>query len=151
MEYPIDIHKPSKDEQITAMASYDTLRSVIDGIKSDKPEIEIQETNEKIILPIKALKLLSNILKATSEGKIISLVPIAAEMTTQAAAEFLGCSRPHLVKLLEEDKIPFTKIGKHRRVKFEDIRKYKEQIKSRQKEILIDIMKSDEESRLYDS
>jgi len=151
MEYPVDINKPSKDEQIAAMASYDALQSVLDDLKSDKQEIEIKETREKIILPIKALKLLSNILKATSEGKIVSIVPIAAEMTTQAAAEFLGCSRPHLVKLLQEDKIPFTKIGKHRRVKFEDIKKYKEQMKSKQREILIDIMKSDEESGLYDS
>ena len=29
----------------------------------------------------------------------ISVVPIATEMTTQAAAELLGCSRPHFVKL----------------------------------------------------
>lgn len=72
-------------------------------------------------------------------------------MTTQAAADLLGCSRPRLVKLLEEEEIDFIKIGKHRRVKFEDIINYKKQMKAKQQELLIKIMNADEESGLYDT
>ena len=151
MENFKDARKPSKEEQILAMKSYDALAAVLEGLKSKNPEIEIEETEEKIKIPLHALKLLAKILKATSQGKTISVVPIATEMTTQAAAEFLGCSRPHLVKLLEEGKIAFTKVGKHRRVQFEDVANYRKKMKSRQKELLIDIMKSDEEIGLYDS
>jgi excisionase family DNA binding protein len=78
-------------------------------------------------------------------------MPIAAEMTTQAAAEMLGCSRPHVVKLLEQDKIPFTKIGKHRRIKYEDVMKYRQAMKEAQRRNLKDMMKDDEEAGLYDS
>ena len=124
MEELRNIKRPSKKEQSTAFESYNALESVLKEIKDQSPEIEIEETKDKIRIPLKALKLLAKILKAMSEGKPISIVPIAAEMTTQAAAEFLNCSRPHLVKLLEEGKIPFTKIGKHRRVKFEDVTNY---------------------------
>ena len=85
------------------------------------------------------------------QGKLISIVPVATEMTTQAAAEVLGCSRPHLVKLLEDGKIAFTKVGKHRRIKFDDIMKYKKQMKEQQKQNIIDIMNADEETGLYDS
>jgi excisionase family DNA binding protein len=85
------------------------------------------------------------------EGKLISVVPIATEVTTQAAAEILGCSRPHLVKLLEEGKIAFTKVGKHRRIKFDDIVNYREEMKQKQKQHIIDIMNADEETGLYDS
>ncbi len=63
----------------------------------------------------------------------------------------LGCSRPHLVKLLEDGKISFTKVGKHRRVKFDDVMKYKKQMKEQQKQNIIDIMNLDEETGLYDS
>lgn len=145
------IRKPSKLDQKIASESYDTLASVIEQLNSEQPEIEIEETSEKIKIPLSALKLLGDILKAMGQGKLISLVPIAAEVTTQAAAEILGCSRPHLVKLLEDGKIAFTKVGKHRRIKFDDIMKYRKQMKEQQKQNIIDIMNLDEGTGLYDS
>jgi excisionase family DNA binding protein len=145
------IRRPSKLDQKIASKSYNALASVIEQLNSEQPEIEIEETSEKIKIPLSALKLLGDILKAMGQGKLISIVPIATEMTTQAAAEVLGCSRPHLVKLLEDGKIAFTKVGKHRRIKFDDIMKYKKQMKEQQKQNIIDIMNADEETGLYDS
>lgn len=145
------IKKPSKDEQIAAMESYDALATALKNLKSENPEVEIEETEDRIRIPQKALQLLAQILKATGQGKPISIVPIATEMTTQAAAEFLGCSRPHLIKLLEDGKIDFTKVGKHRRIKFEDIANYRKKMKSRQKKLLIEMMDADEEIGLYGS
>lgn len=151
MEYFNDLEKPSKKEQIAAMKSYNALVATLDDLHSENPEIEIEETAEKIKIPLKALKLLARILKATGQGQPISLVPIATEMTTQAAAELLGCSRPHFVKLLEKGNIPFTLVGRHRRVKFQDVIDFKKEMKLKQEQLLIDMMKSDEKSGLYDS
>lgn len=151
MEYFNGIQKPSKKEQIAAMKSYHALAATLEDLHSDNPEIEIEETSEKIRIPLKALKLLAEILKATSKGQPISLVPIATEMTTQAAAELVGCSRPHIVKLLEEGHIPFTLVGRHRRVRFEDVMNYKTQMKLKQEKLLIEMMKADEDLGLYDS
>lgn len=151
MESISNINRPSKDEQRLALKSYDTLASIIDQLKSKNPEIEIEETHDRIKIPLSALKLLGDILKAMSNGKPFSLVPIATEVTTQKAAEILGCSRPHLVKLLENGEIEYTKVGKHRRVRFEEVMKYRRKMKKNQKQNIIDIMKSDEELGLYDS
>jgi excisionase family DNA binding protein len=151
METFKNVNKPSKDEQKIALESYDALATIIRELKSDNPEIEIEETQERIRIPLSALKLLGDILEAMSKGKPFSLVPIATEVTTQKAAETLGCSRPHFIKLLESGEIEFTKIGKHRRVKLEDVLKYKRKMKAAQKKHIIDIMQSDEETGLYDS
>ena len=151
IEFIEEIKRPSKQEQKTAMESYDALASMLKELDTENPEIEIEETSEKIRIPLNALKLLAKILKETSKGRLVSIVPVATEMTTQAAAELLGCSRPHLIKLLEKGEIQFTKIGKHRRIRYEDIVKYKKEMKARQKQLLIEIMKSDEESGLYDT
>jgi excisionase family DNA binding protein len=151
MDYLNEIKRPSKEEQITAIGSYNALVATLNSIKSDNPEIEIEETNEKIKIPLEALKLFAKILEAMSQGNPISIVPIATEMTTQAAAEFIGCSRPHFVKLLENGEIPFTKVGRHRRVRFEDIAKYKETMKKKQEDAIVRMMKSDEELGLYGS
>ncbi len=145
------INRPSKVEQKVAMESYDSLIAVIEQLHAEQAEIEIKETQDKIVVPLSALKLFSGILKAMSQGKSVSIVPIATEVTTQKAAEILGCSRPHLVKLLEEGKIQYTKIGKHRRILFEDIIEYKNQMKKDQKRHLIEMMNSDEDLGLYDS
>lgn len=151
MEQLANITKPSKAEQKVAMESYHALAEALEGLRKDNPEIEIEETAEKIRIPLNALKLLAKILKVTSQGKPISIVPIATEMTTQAAADLLGCSRPHVVKLLEEGEMEYTKIGKHRRIKFEDVMAYKKRKKAKQQELLINIMQADEESGLYDT
>lgn len=145
------IRRPSKLEQKVAIESYPALFSVLSHISGEETEIEIEETNERIKIPIRALELLGDILKAMSEGKPISIVPIATEVTTQKAAEIIGCSRPYLVKLLEEGEIDFVKVGKHRRIMFEDVVAYKEKMKQHQKKHLIDIMGFDEEAGLYDS
>ena len=131
--------------------TFSSLISAIEQLKSDQAEIEIEETREKIILPVKALKLLGEILKAMSQGKPVSIVPQATELTTQSAAEILGCSRPYLVKLLEEGKIDYTKVGKHRRIKYEDVINYKMKMKEEQKKWLIEMMHADEDLGLYDS
>ncbi len=151
METLEKITKPSKDEQSLALESYRTLVSVIEQLKSDVPEIEIEEAKEKIQIPKSALKLLGEILKQMSKGVPFSLIPVAAEVTTQKAAEIIGCSRPHIVKLLEDGEINYTKVGKHRRIKIEDAINYRDSLKRNQKSILVDIMKSDEELGLYDS
>lgn len=50
-----------------------------------------------------------------------------------------------MVKLLEEGKIEYTKIGKHRRIKYEDVINYKRKMKEEQKNRLIEMMQADED------
>lgn len=120
-----ELNKPTKEEQKVAMESYDTLNAALGKIHSDYLEIEIEETAKPIKIPVRILKLFVKILEETSKGKPVSIVPIATEVTTQVAAEMLGCSRPHLIKLLDQGEIRHTKVGRHRRIKYEDVVLYK--------------------------
>lgn len=72
------------------------------------------------------------------------------EVTIQEATEMLGCSRQFLIKLLKENKIECTQVGKYRKIKFEDILRIRQQIKEEQKRHLLDIMNFDKEIGLYD-
>jgi len=58
-------------------------------------------------------------------GKTVVLTPQSNRLTTQAAANLLGFSRPHLVKLLDSGTIPFEKVGQHRRILMKDLNIYR--------------------------
>jgi len=148
---PFDNRKPTSEEQLAARESYESLVSSIGLLHTDLPEIEIAETGGKIRIPVSVLRLLAQILKEISQGNPVTVVPEATEITTQAASEVLGCSRPHVVRLLEEGKIPYTKVGKHRRIRYDDLMSFKKKMKVSQKKKLQDLMKLDEESELYET
>ena len=146
----LTITQPSKEERLIADKSYELLSKSILQIKGNTPEIEIEETGEKIKIPLSALKFLAQILSQMKDGKPFSLVPVATEMTTQAAAEYLNCSRPYIVKLLEKGVIPFTKVGRHRRIRMDDLRAHKVKMKESAKKHLVEMMHDAEEMNLYD-
>lgn len=81
-----------------------------------------------VTLPFSAFKLLMTVLTQMAEGNAITLIPVHAELTTQEAADLLNVSRPYLIRLLEEKKIPFRKVGTRRRILFQDLMEYKAKI-----------------------
>lgn len=79
----------------------------------------------KVPLPRPVVGLLDEILKNMQAGKAVSIVPEHQQLTTQRAANLLGVSRPFMVRLLEEGKLPFHMVGSHRRVYLKDLLAYK--------------------------
>lgn len=90
--------------------------------------IDDEGTVHTVRLPVSVMRLLIDVLAEIGDGNAVSIIPIHAELTTQDAADVLNVSRPFLVQLLERGHIPFRKTGSHRRVRYQDVIAYKEQI-----------------------
>jgi excisionase family DNA binding protein len=101
--------------------------------------------HEMIAIPPGALRLLVDMLTQLGQGHAVTVLPQNAELTTQEVADYLNVSRPYVVKLIEEDKLPARKVGKHRRVAFEDLLRFDEQQRARQRAALDELARIDAE------
>jgi excisionase family DNA binding protein len=115
-----------------------------------EPGLLLGPDGEQVPLPAEVYRVLVEVVEAMREGKVITLVPRTQRLTTQEAADFLGVSRPTLVKLLEEGKIPYEQPGRHRRIMFTDLLAYQERLGEERRAALDRMTEDASEAGLYD-
>jgi excisionase family DNA binding protein len=95
-----------------------------------------EKRSQEVTIPLEAFELFVQILNQMASGNAVMIVPYHAELTTQQAAELLNVSRPFLVQLLKEKKLPFRAVGTHRRIRFTDLMEYKKADDERRQKVL---------------
>jgi excisionase family DNA binding protein len=129
----VAVHKEHFSNRLPTKAEIenaDQLRHIISLQMTEGQQADISfagpggETRNFTLLPALTNALL-DILRLISNGRGIRMTPIEAELTTQEAADLLSVSRPFLIRLLEKGDIPFTTVGRHRRVRATDLFAYK--------------------------
>ena len=136
MTVALTTNPPSKDDVELARASGQRLAPYARKGLALTFRVRDAENEEAIELPAGAVKLLMAVLEDMASGRAVTIVPQNAELTTQQAADVLNVSRPFLIGLLDERKLPFRMVGTHRRVRFEDVLSYKETIDTERRKVL---------------
>lgn len=98
--------------------------------------LTVSKDSSPISIPSVAVSYLEQILEHMAKGQHVEIVSGSQTMTTQQAADFMNVSRPHVVKLMETGALPFTKVGKHRRIDFKDLDTYHTAQKKRARKAL---------------
>lgn len=127
---------PSARDAAIARASGQHLSRYARSNQSLTLRVIDAEQEQPIELPAGAVAMLMDVLEAMAAGRGITLIPENAELTTVQAAAFLNVSRPYLIKLLEEKAIPCRLVGKHRRIRMEDVLAYKARIDREREDVL---------------
>ena len=128
---------PNPQDAAIARVSGQMLSRYVRAKTPLKFRVTDAEQAEPIELPAGAVALLMEVLEAMAAGRGVTIIPENAELTTVQAAEVLNVSRPFLIKLLDDGQIPHRKVGKHRRIRMEDVMTYKSDI-DRDREAILD-------------
>lgn len=143
-------HASRFDPAEFAPEDLESVRLLTDMFRSEtQPPALVDEHGNRTELPRPIYDLLVRVATALQEGKVISLVPETQELTTQAAANILGVSRPHLIKLVESGELPFHKVGAHRRIRLKDLMEYQRLRDRGRREALDEMARKAQEAGLY--
>ncbi|MCW5871368.1 MAG: excisionase family DNA-binding protein [Candidatus Eremiobacteraeota bacterium] len=119
-------------------------------LKSEETSVFLLIGEKKLQLDPYIANLLVEVFEQLSEGKPVSILPHNAEMTTRQAASILNVSRPYVSKLLKEGKMDFEMRGTHRRIRLEEVMRYKQEQAVRRRDALARMTEIAEELDLPD-
>ena len=128
---------PSTRDSAIARSSGQVLSHYAGMAQPLRLRVREDRQERPIELPAGAVDLLMHVLEAMAAGQGVTLIPEGAELTTVQAANVLNVSRPFLVKLLDQKAIPHRKVGRHRRIRMEDVMAYKNAI-DRERELVLE-------------
>ncbi len=115
------------DQQAQVAALSRALEGMVHTPARRAPKCQlVGPKGESLAIPASVFYVLERVAEVLARGDSITVVPVGKEVTTQQAADLLNVSRQYLVRLLDDHRMPFRKVGKHRRLRIEDVLAFKE-------------------------
>ena len=106
--------------------SLDALVGLMGRIDPEHRAALVGPDGVTVPLPEPVYEVLQRVILAMARGQAVTIAPHNQRLTTQEAADLLGVSRPTLVRMLDDGKIPFDQPGRHRRVVLRDVLAFQE-------------------------
>ncbi len=141
---------PEQQAQVAALSR--ALEGMVHPPKRRAPKCQlVGPKGESIALPESVFYVLERVAEVLARGDSITVVPVGREVTSQQAADLLNVSRQYLVRILDEGRIAFRKTGKHRRLRIDDVLRFKANRDMDRRAGLRDLSQMTQEFGGYDS
>ena len=126
------------------------LENLFDHLEPESISCQLVSTSGIAVdIPTPVFNLIHKMVHELLQGNSVTIVPIHKELTTQEAADILNVSRQYLVELLDTQVIPHTKVGTHRRIRFDNLIDYKNDRDGKRREGLSHMTKKSQQLGLY--
>jgi excisionase family DNA binding protein len=140
----------ARSEPISAPAEQTSQIAALRRVIREGKAALVGARGERLELPAVVYDFLRQLLPALEQGQAVSIVPYMQDLTTMEAADLLGVSRQHLVRLVEAGEIRCHMVGTHRRMYLKDVLDYRRERDLRRHQILGDMARADVEAGVYD-
>lgn len=138
--------------EVTVLPARDSaLLDAVETLLCSERPVSLTDGDSRAPLPPELRSLLAEVVRTMRRGQAVTIASLAQQLTTQEAADFLGISRPTLVKLLESGGIPYEQPSRHRRVRLADVLAFQEQRRSERRAVLGELARDAQELGLYDA
>jgi excisionase family DNA binding protein len=127
----------------------DELLELLRRMGSGRPAELVGPDGTRLPLPTPVYEVLSEVVQAMARGQAVTIAPHNQRLTTQEAADLLGISRPTLVKMLDDGRIPFEQPGRHRRVLLRDVLAFQDNRRAEREAALNELIEASEEADGY--
>jgi excisionase family DNA binding protein len=148
---PAAVDRGREDELVFPPEDLDQLLDLARFVENHtEPGLLLGPDGEQVPLPAEVYRVLRQVVEVMRQGKATLVVPQGLLLTTQEAADFLGVSRPTLVKLLEDGLIRFEKPNRHRRVRLQDLLDFQARRRDERRAALNQLTEEASELGLYE-
>jgi excisionase family DNA binding protein len=110
----------------------------------------VDAAGNEVPIPREMHAVLLQVAQALTAGMGVNVAPLNATLTTQEAADYLGVSRPTVVRLLDAGEIPVSRPGRHRYVRLVDLIAYADRVRRNRAEALDEVARDAEAAGLYE-
>jgi excisionase family DNA binding protein len=143
--------KINHDHKISpADVSPEILKQLDQILHAQRTAILIGPDGDRMPLPPALSDLFQFVVDAMKRKQVIVMLPEDEALTTHVAANFLGMSRPYILRLLDAGAMPFHRVGTHRRIKLSDLVEYQKKRNKERKAILDQMTSKLDEAGVYD-
>jgi excisionase family DNA binding protein len=137
------VARPISPTDQEARIAQDSVQPLAAMLRNDQGDASVHmrvrtygDADTDVALPRAAMLLVLSALQELAKGKSIALLSVDDELTTQQAADILRVSRPFLIKLLEEGRMPCRRVGAHRRIPARDVLRYMAEDRTRREQVM---------------
>ena len=113
-------------------------------------EVFVESKHGRVSLPSSVTCKIEALLAVYAEGQSPSVLAPQDDLTTQEAADILGISRPTVVKMMNEGRLPFQKPGTHRRIRRDDLMAFRTSLQEDRRSALVELSALGQEMERYD-
>ncbi len=140
-----------REETVLPPKDAEALAAVEQLLASEGGQLRLLASDHReALLPEELRRVLGAVAVAMHRGQAVTVAPRAMRLTTQQAADVLGISRPTLVKLLDEGRIPYETPNRHRRIRLVDLLAFQQARRTERRDTLTEMAQEAQKSGLYD-